>query len=242
MDQFSRTRLLIGQAGMEKLRRARVAVFGLGGVGGHGAEALCRCGIGSLDLFDNDTVSLTNLNRQLIATRSTLGQYKTDAMRERLLSINPDAVITPRRMFYMPDQAPQVDFAAYDYILDCIDTVTAKLDLIVRAQDAGTPIISALGAGNRMDPACLRIGDLYETENCPLARVMRRECRKRGVRALTVAYSTEPALRPLAEELGDAEAADPAAPRRDTPGSMPFVPSVMGLMMAARAVRDILEK
>ena len=237
MEQFARTALLIGQEGVEKLHAARVAVFGIGGVGGHATESLVRCGVGTVDIFDDDRVSLTNLNRQLIATHDTIGRPKVEAMAERLHSINPRMQVNAHQLFYMPDQAENIDFSAFDYILDCIDTVTAKLDLVCRAHALGVPIISAMGAGNRMDPTRLRVGDIYETQNCPLARVMRRELRKRGIPALKVVYSTEPALSPRAEE---SDMAQEGLTRRAVPGSMAFVPPVMGMIMASVVVRDLL--
>ena len=238
MHPFAREALLIGREGLERLKNARAAVFGLGGVGGIAAEALARSGVGAIDLIDSDRYTLTNLNRQLGALHSTLGQYKADVMAERLRDINPDLRVTPRILFYLPENAEEIDLSAYDMILDCIDTVTAKLTLIERAYRAGAPIISAMGAGNRTDPTMLRIGDIYQTSGDPLARVMRKELRKRGVPALTAVYSLEPARRPV---LPPEAPADPAAPRRDTPGSMAFVPPAMGLAMASAAVRYLLK-
>ncbi|MBR4080816.1 MAG: tRNA threonylcarbamoyladenosine dehydratase [Clostridia bacterium] len=235
MDQYARTELLLGAEGMARLRGARVALFGVGGVGGHAAEALVRSGVGAIDLFDNDTVSLTNLNRQLIATRSTIGMYKVDAMKQRLADIDPDAQVGAHRMFYMPENAGEVDLSRYDYVIDAIDTVTAKIELVMRAQQAGVPIICAMGAGNKLDPGQLVITDLYKTNTCPLAKVMRTELRRRGVKKLTVAYSTEPAIR-----VSAADPADPqSAHRRSVPGSTAFVPAAMGLMIAGKIVRDI---
>ncbi len=231
MEQFEREALLIGWESVEKLRSARVALFGVGGVGGYVAEALIRCGVGSLDFYDNDRVALSNLNRQLIALRSTVGRDKADVMAERLRDINPDAKITGHKLFYLPEEADKVDFASFDYIADAVDTVAAKLDIIERACRLGVPVISAMGAGNRLDPTRLRVGDIYETEGCPLARVMRRELRKRGVPALKVVYSTEPALAPLPVP-GESH-------RRAVPGSIAFVPPVMGLIMASFIVRDL---
>ena len=242
MDQFSRSALLIGREGIEKLRRAKVALFGVGGVGGYVAEALARSGVGAIDLYDPDTVNLTNLNRQIIALHSTLNEPKAEVMVRRLREINPAIQATAHPLFYLPENAGQVNLASYDYIADAIDTVTAKLDLIQRAFLLGVPIISAMGAGNRLDPTQVRVGDIFETQNCPLARIMRKELRKRGIPALKVAYSTEQALSPIPEEAAalKAEAANPSAPRRDTPGSMMFVPAAMGLAMAAAMVRDII--
>ena len=236
MDQFSRSALLIGREGVEKLGRAKVALFGVGGVGGYVAEALARGGVGAIALYDPDTVSLTNLNRQIVALHSTLNQPKAEVMARRLRDINPAIRVTAYPLFYLPENADQVDLSSYDHIADAIDTVTAKLDLIQRAYRLGVPIISAMGAGNRLDPSQLRVGDIFETEGCPLARVMRRELRKRGVPRLKVVYSTEPALphHPDAPKPQDSG-------RRATPGSIAFVPPAMGLMMASVIVRDLLE-
>ena len=232
---FDRTRLLLGRKAMDKLARSRVAVFGLGGVGGHAAEGLCRSGVGALDLFDNDEVSLTNLNRQLIATQDTIGMPKTEAMRQRLLSINPEVRLEARQLFYLPENADQVDLSCYDYVIDAIDTVSAKLELAVRCDRLGIPLISAMGAGNKLDPTKLGVTDINQTSVCRLARVMRQELRKRGVKKLKVCYSTEPVLPPLIEE-----ATGEAGPgKRQTPGSTSFVPSVMGLIIAGQVVREL---
>jgi len=232
---FDRTRLLLGSAAMEKLKQSRVAVFGLGGVGGHAAEGLCRSGVGALDLFDNDEVSLTNLNRQLIATRETIGMPKTEAMKQRLLSINPDLQVEARQLFYLPENAEQVDLSRYDYVIDAIDTVSAKLELAVRCNRLGVRLISAMGAGNKLDPTKLVVTDINQTSVCRLARVMRQELRKRGVKKLKVCYSTEPALTSLAEESTE----ETAPGKRQTPGSTSFVPSVMGLIIAGQVVREL---
>ena len=232
---FDRTRLLLGAEAMQKLSESRVAVFGLGGVGGHAAEGLCRSGVGALDLFDNDTVSLTNLNRQLIATRDTIGMPKTEAMRQRLLSINPDVRLEARQLFYLPENADQVDLTRYDYVIDAIDTVSAKLELAVRCHRLGVRLISAMGAGNKLDPTKLVVTDISKTSVCRLARVMRQELRKRGIDHLKVCYSTEPTLTPLAEPSADAI----APVKRQTPGSTSFVPSVMGLIIAGQVVREL---
>lgn len=239
MEQFARTTLLVGEDAMARLNRSRVAVFGVGGVGGYAAEALIRSGVGAMDLFDNDQVSVTNLNRQIIALHSTIGRDKTDVMAERLLDVNPEAKIIARKLFYLPETADQVDLSAYDYIVDAVDTLAAKLELAERAQTLGVPIISAMGAGNKLDPAFLRIADIYETSVDPLARAMRSACRKRGIRRLTVAYSTETPLRP-AGRAPDGPA--PAAGRRDTPGSTAFMPSSMGLMIAGYVVRALMAR
>ena len=245
MNPFARTELLLGAEGLARLAASRVAVFGLGGVGGYVAEALCRSGVGALDLIDGDTVAETNLNRQVIATRQTVGQYKADAMAERLLSINPELRARPVRLFYLPENADSVDLSQYDYVVDAVDTMAAKLEIISRATALGVPVISAMGAGNKLDPSRLRIADIYDTSVCPLARVMRRELRKRGVHRLKVAYSTEEPVRPVAEggapegPQAAAEAPDRPAARRDTPGSMIFVPAAMGMLIASEVVREL---
>lgn len=236
LDQFSRTELLLGREGMERLARAHVAVFGLGGVGGYAVEALARSGVGTLDLTDSDRLSLTNLNRQILATRRTLGQYKADAARERVLEINPAAAVNARRVFYGPDTAEAFDFAQYDYVVDAIDTVTGKLALIQAAQAAGTRIISCMGAGNKLDPSAFRVADIYETSVCPLARVMRKELKRRGVRHLKVVYSQEAPRNPegiLYQESLEGET------RRQVPGSCAFVPAAAGLILAGEVVRDL---
>ena len=235
MDQFSRTELVLGAAAVAHLKTCRVAIFGVGGVGGYAAEALVRSGVGAIDLYDDDRVCLTNLNRQLIATRKTVGQYKVDAMEQRLHDINPNVVIRTYKMFYMPDTAGQVDLTQYDYVVDAVDTVTAKLDLIVQAARRGIPIISAMGAGNKLDPTAFEVADISRTSVCPLARVMRQELRKRGVEHLKVVYSREPARVPRQEESAEA----PQAGRRSTPGSVSFCPSVAGLILAGEVVKDL---
>ena len=234
-DIFDRTRLVLGREAMEKLKNARVAVFGLGGVGGNAVEALARSGVGALDLVDNDTVALTNLNRQIIATRSTVGQYKTEAAKARILDINPDCRVTLHTVFFLPETADGFDFSQYDYVIDAIDTVSAKLCLAEKCQAAGTPLISSMGTGNKLDPTMLEITDIYKTSVCPLARVMRTECRKRGIRKLTVLYSKEIPRRPRTEEIEDPEITG----RRSTPGSTAFVPPAAGLIIASRVIRDI---
>ena len=235
-NQFSRTQRLLGRSAMEILAGSRVAVFGIGGVGGHVVEALVRSGVGALDLIDNDKVCLSNLNRQIIATHSTIGRYKVDVMRERIMDINPEAKVTAHRLFYLPEAADRFDFTLYDYVVDAIDTVTAKIDLIVRAQNAGTPVISSMGAGNKLDPAGFEVADLYETSVDPLARVMRRELKKRGVRSLKVVYSREKALVPLPDTETQEETT-----KRAVPGSTAFVPSAAGLIIASEIVRDLTE-
>lgn len=248
MNQFARTELLLGKDGVERLRQSRVAIFGVGGVGGYAAEALVRSGLGAIDLFDDDRVCITNLNRQLIATRKTVGAYKVDAMSERLLSINPELKVEARKLFYMPETADEVDLSGYDYIVDAVDTVTAKLELVTRAKALNVPIICALGAGNRLDPSRLRIADIYETSLCPLARVMRREVRKRGIRSLTVAYSTEPPIKTLDDPSISCRYHCVCPPgtvrkctvRRDIPGSTAFVPPAMGLLIASHVTRELI--
>lgn len=234
MSQFVRTEMLLGTQAISKLQAARVAVFGVGGVGGFAAEALIRAGVGSIDLIDNDTVALSNLNRQIIALHSTLGQSKVQAMAQRLADINPNACITCHEMFYLPENADEIDLAQFDYVIDAVDTVAAKLELIVRADRLGVPIICAMGAGNKLDPTKIVITDIYKTSTCPLARVIRTQCKKRGIRSLKVAYSTEPALHPAPCE-------EPSS-RRATPGSVSFVPSVMGLIIAGEVVQDIIAR
>ena len=236
-DQYARTRLLLGDEGMERLRRARVAVFGVGGVGGYAVEALARSGIGALDIVDDDVVALSNLNRQIIAVRSTVGLPKVEAAARRIHDIDPDIRVNAHRCFYLPETADKFDFTLYDYVVDAIDTVAGKLALVTQAKAAGTPIICCMGAGNKMDPTRLEVADIYETSVCPLARVMRSECRRRGIEHLKVIYSKEPAITPHAS-AGDVE--EPAAhAKRATPGSNAFVPAAAGLIMAAEVVRDL---
>ena len=236
MNQFARTELLFGTEALERLQNARVAVFGIGGVGGSAAEALARSGVGALELFDDDVVSLTNLNRQVVATRDTLGMPKVDAMAARLRSIVPDAEIVPHRMFYTPENADEVDLSRFDYVVDAVDTVAAKLELAVRATVLGVPIISAMGAGNKLDPTKLVVTDVYKTSVCPLARVMRRELRKRGVSHLKVAYSTEPPVEPKGAPPTEE---GPHAVRRAVPGSAAIVPPAMGLVIAGEVLREL---
>lgn len=237
IDQFSRTRLVYGPDGVDRLAHAHVAVFGIGGVGGYAAESLVRSGLGTITLIDSDEVSLTNLNRQIIATHRTIGMPKVDAMEERLHAISPTCRVVKRRCFFLPENADEFDFAAYDFVIDAVDTVTAKIALIERAKAAGTPIVSAMGAGNKTDPTALRIADIFETSVCPLARIMRKELRKRGIENVSVAYSLEPPASPH-DVGGDAEA--PAEGRRAVPGSNAFVPSAMGLAIGAYVARKIM--
>ena len=247
LDQFSRTQLLLGQDGMERLHSARVAVFGIGGVGGYTVEALARSGVGMLDLIDDDRVCLTNLNRQIFATRKTVGQYKVDVAEQRIHEICPDTVVRTHKTFYAPQTAAQFDFTRYDYIVDAIDTVTGKLELIEQAQQAGTPIISSMGAGNKMNAAAFEVADIYETSVCPLARVMRRELKKRGVKKLKVVYSKEPPITPLEDMSISCRAhcicppgtARKCTQRRQVPGSNAFVPAAVGLIVAGEVVKDL---
>ena len=239
LNQFSRTELLFGKEAMERLAAARVAVFGIGGVGGHVVEALVRSGVGTVDLIDNDKVSLTNINRQIYATMKTLGQYKVDVAEERIREINPDAVVHTYKTFYMPDTADQFDFTKYDYVVDAIDTVTGKIELVMQANAAGTPIISSMGAGNKMDPTAFEVADIYKTSVCPLARILRYELRRRGIKHLKVVYSKEPPITPTENPDVNEEA---GGMRRQVPGSNAFVPSVAGLIIAGKVLKDLTKK
>lgn len=245
-EQFSRTVLLLGMEAVERLHRARVAVFGVGGVGGYVVEALARSGVGHFDLIDNDKVCLSNLNRQIIATYKTIGQYKVDVMKERILDINPKAQVTVHKCFFLPENAHAFLFTEYDYIVDAVDTVTAKIELVMRAKEAGVPVISSMGAGNKKDASAFRVADIYETKVCPLAKVMRRELKKRGVKELKVVYSEEVPQKPLevlsAKDAGESdvmEERDMGSFRRSTPGSLAFVPSVAGMILAGEIVKDL---
>ena len=247
LNQFSRTQLLLGQEGMEKLFRARVAVFGIGGVGGYTVEALARSGVGTLDLIDDDKICLTNLNRQIFATRKTVGQYKVDIAEQRILEINPKAVVHTYKTFYAPQTAELFDFTQYDYVVDAIDTVTGKLELVEQAEKAGVPIISSMGAGNKMDPTAFEVADIYETSVCPLARVMRKELKKRGIEKLKVVYSKEPPMTPIDDMAISCRTncicppgtARKCTQRRQVPGSNAFVPPVVGLIIAGEVVKDL---
>ena len=249
LNQFSRTELLVGADGMERLKNARVAVFGIGGVGGYTVEALARSGVGTLDLIDDDKVCLTNINRQIIATRSTVGKYKVDVAKDRVLDINPDAQVNTYKTFYMPDTAEQFDFSQYDYVVDAIDTVTGKIELIMQADKTKTPIISSMGAGNKMDPTAFRVADIYKTNVCPLAKVMRRELKKRGICKLKVVYSEEKPMTPVDDMAISCKTNCICPPgtvrkctqRRQVPGSNAFVPSVVGLIIAGEVIKDILK-
>lgn len=246
-DPFIRTRLLIGDEPLDRLARARVAVFGIGGVGGYVCEALVRSGVGAFDLVDDDKVCLTNLNRQIIATSKTVGKYKVEVMRERILEINPDCDVRVHQCFYLPETADQFNFSDYDYVVDAVDTVTAKVTLVLEAQKAGVPIISCMGAGNKLDASALEVADIYDTSVCPLARVMRAELRKRGVKHLKVVYSKEPALTPIDDMtiscrthcICPPDTARKCTQRRQVPGSNAFVPAAAGLIIAGEVVRDI---
>ena len=243
MESFiSRTAMLLGQEAVDKLKKARVAVFGVGGVGGHVVEALARSGVGTIDVIDNDTVSVTNINRQLIALQSTVGQYKVDVIAERIKDINPETVAHAHRVFYLPETAAEFDFTQYDYVVDAIDTVSGKLMLVEQAHEAGVPIISAMGAGNKLDPTAFRVADIYDTKVCPLAKVMRRELKKRGIDKLKVVYSEEEAMTPTNVSEATDKIEDNAPRKKVAPGSVAFVPSVMGLIMAGEVIKDLSAK
>lgn len=245
LDRFSRTQLVFGKEAMDRLKGSRVAVFGVGGVGGYTVEALARSGVGAIDIIDNDKVCLTNINRQIIATGKTVGKYKVDVAKERIEEINPDCKVTAFRTFYMPETADQFDFTKYDYVVDAIDTVTGKIALIENAKKAGTPIISSMGAGNKVDPTAFEVADIYKTSVCPLARVMRYELKRRGIKKLKVVYSKEKPIPPIADEDPNGEngrlsMADKVAGKRQVPGSTAFVPSVAGLIIAGEVIKDII--
>ena len=250
LTQFSRTELLLGKEAMEKLKNAKVAVFGIGGVGGYVCEALVRSGVGAFDLIDDDKVCLTNLNRQIIATRKTIGKYKTDVMKDRILEINPDARVEVHKCFFLPENADEFPFEEYDYIVDAVDTVTAKISLVMKAQEMNVPIISSMGAGNKLDASQFRVADIYKTKVCPLAKVMRRELKKRGVKKLKVVYSEEQPTRPVEDMAISCRtncicppgAAHKCTERRDIPGSVAIVPSVAGLIIAGEVVKDLAAK
>jgi len=231
-EEFTRTAMLIGEESVEKLSSCHIAVFGIGGVGGYVTEALARCGVGKFDLIDNDTVNITNINRQIIATHETLGRYKTEVMKERILSINPEAKVNIHNTFYLPENSAEFDFTKYDYIVDAVDTVTAKIEIIMNAKKAGTPVISSMGTGNKLDPTRFEIADIYKTTVCPLAKVMRRELKKRCVNSLKVLYSTEEPMKSIAAEGG----------KKPVPASIAFVPSVAGLIIAGEVIKELAEK
>lgn len=248
LNQFSRTELLLGKEAMERLEKSRVAVFGVGGVGGYTVEALVRSGVGAIDLIDDDKVCLTNLNRQIIATRKTVGRYKVDVMKERIGEINPDCRVEVHKCFYLPENKDEFDFAQYDYVVDAVDTVTAKLQLVMEAREKGVPVISSMGAGNKLNPAEFEVADIYETSVCPLAKVMRRELKKRGVEKLKVVYSKEPPIHPKEDMKTDCRTSCICPPgtehkgteRRAIPGSAAFVPSVVGLIIASEVIKDLV--
>lgn len=249
LDQFSRTQLVFGKEAMDKLKGARVAVFGIGGVGGYTVEALARSGVGAIDIIDDDKVCLTNINRQIIATRKTVGKYKVDVAKERIEDINPDCKVTAFKTFYMPETADQFDFTQYDYVVDAIDTVTGKIALIENAKKAGTPIISSMGAGNKVDPTAFEVTDIYKTSVCPLAKVMRYELKRRGIRKLKVVYSKEKPIPPVDDMAISCRqhcicppgTARKCTQRRQVPGSTAFVPSVVGLIIAGEVIKDITQ-
>lgn len=232
MEQFCRTEMLLGHENMEKLKNSTVAVFGIGGVGGHAVEALARSGVGHIHIVDHDTVALSNINRQIIATMDTVGRDKVDVMKERILSINPEAEVVVHNCFFLPENKDAFDFSAYDYVVDAIDTVTGKLSLIEEAKKADVPIICAMGAGNKLDPTGFMVADISKTSVCPLAKVMRRELKKRGINHVKVVFSKEEAVQPVMET-------DEQTGRRATPGSLAFVPSVMGLIIAGEVIKDL---
>lgn len=247
LNQFSRTELLFGKEAMEKLANARVAVFGVGGVGGYTVEALARSGVGTFDIIDDDKVCLTNINRQIIATRKTVGKYKVEVMKERILEINPKAIVHTHQCFYTPETADQFDFSEYTYVVDAIDTVTGKIELVMRAQAAGVPIMSSMGAGNKLDPTKFEVADIYKTSVCPLAKVMRKELKARRVKKLKVVYSKELVRKPI-EDMSISCRTNCICPpgaerkctdRRQIPGSTAFVPSVAGLIIAGEVIKDI---
>ena len=248
LNEFSRTQLLLGKEAMEKLHNSRVAVFGIGGVGGYTVEALARSGVGALDLIDDDKVCLTNLNRQIVATRKTVGQYKVDVAEERVHDIDPNIRVTTYKTFFTPETQDQFDFTQYDYVVDAVDTVTAKLEIIMRAKEAGVPVISCMGAGNKLDPTQFHVADIYKTTMCPLAKVMRRELKKRGVKKLKVVYSTESPVKPLENMENSCKTGCVCPPgtthkctdRRAIPGSISFVPSVAGLILAGEVIKDLI--
>ncbi|MCR5321542.1 MAG: tRNA threonylcarbamoyladenosine dehydratase, partial [Lachnospiraceae bacterium] len=247
LNQFSRTQLLYGEENMGRLAASRVAVFGIGGVGGYVVEALVRSGVGALDLIDDDKVCLTNLNRQIIATRKTVGKYKVDVAEERVHDINPDCQVRTYKTFYLPETQDQFDFTEYDYVVDAIDTVTGKLGIIMQAKEANVPVISAMGAGNKVNPAMFEVADIYDTSVCPLAKVMRRECRKRGIESLKVVYSKEEPIKPIEDMAISCKencicppgAEHKCTQRRAIPGSTAFAPSVVGLIIAGEVINDL---
>ena len=238
-DRFSRTENLIGKAALTRLKNARVAVFGVGGVGSYCTEALARSGIGAIDLIDSDKVATSNVNRQIYALNSTVGEYKVDVAEKRIKDINPDCKVKTYKIFYLPETANEIDFKNYDFVLDAVDTVTAKLLIAANAQAAGVSVISAMGTGNKLDPAGFKVADIYETKGCPLARVMRIECKRRGIKSLKVVYSEEKAIKPQA--AAKAEDKGEKGARKIAPASIAFVPPVAGFIMAAEVVKDLIK-
>ncbi len=232
-EELCRTEMLIGEVGIDKLSRARVAVFGVGGVGGYVCEALARAGIGAIDLFDNDTVSLSNINRQIIALHSTVGRYKTEVMRERIADINPDCRVREHRVFYLPENADDYPLDGYDYVVDAIDTVSAKVELAVRCQASGIPLIASMGTGNKLDPTKFTVTELFKTSGCPLARAMRQALKKRGITTLKVVFSNEPPITPRDNPTAEGS-------KKPTPASISFVPPTAGLLLAAEVIKDLL--
>lgn len=241
-DQYSRTRLLLGESGIQKLRNARVILFGLGGVGGYTAEALARSGIGHIDLVDDDTVSLTNLNRQMLALHSTIGKYKVDVAADRIRDIDPTIEVRTYKTFFLPETEEQFDFTVYDYVIDAIDTVTGKLALIAKAKEAGVPVISCMGTGNKLDPTAFRVADISKTSGCALARIMRKECGKRGIKGVKAVYSEELPLTPEAAPNDTPEPQREGSSRRALPGSTAFVPGAAGLIMAGEVIKDLAQQ
>ena len=250
LNQFSRSELLMGKAGVKQLKQKKIAVFGIGGVGGFVVEALARSGVGAFCLIDHDTISLTNLNRQIIATMQTVGKYKTDVMKERILEINPKADVRIHKTFFLPENADEFPFEEYDYVVDAVDTVTAKLELVMKAKEKNIPIISSMGAGNKLDASAFKVADIYKTKVCPLAKVMRRELKKRGIKKLKVVYSEEQPIRPI-EDMSISCKTNCICPpgakhkcteRRNIPGSTAFVPSVAGLIIAGEVIKDLCKK
>lgn len=243
MERFSRTENLIGKAALIRLKNSRVAVFGIGGVGGYSAEALARSGVGAIDIIDSDKVAESNINRQIYALSSTVGKHKTDVASERIKDINPDCKVTTYKIFYLPETADAIDFTNYDYVLDAVDTVTAKLLIAEKSAQANVPVISAMGTGNKLDPTGFKVADIYETRGCPLARVMRTECKRRGITGLKVVYSEEKAVKPLNAQAGEsaAENSTENAARKVPPASIAFVPPIVGFIMAAEVVKDLIK-
>ncbi|MBQ7066370.1 MAG: tRNA threonylcarbamoyladenosine dehydratase [Lachnospiraceae bacterium] len=247
LNQFSRTELLLGKEAMEVLENSRVAVFGIGGVGGYVVEALVRSGVGTIDLIDDDKVCLTNLNRQIIATRKTVGKYKVDVMKDRILEINPDAIVNTHKCFFLPETKDEFDFGQYSYVVDAVDTVTAKIQLVLEAENAGVPIISSMGAGNKIEASGFQVADIYQTSVCPLAKVMRRELKKRNIKHLKVVYSKEKPISPMDDMsiscktncICPPDTEHKCTKRRHIPGSTAFVPSVVGMIIAGEVIKDL---